>query len=158
MKRVVIISLFLCLGWCNGQEVECISDYFQLENTVLNNSANRYQILKGYLPLKHETGPACVTSYYYIGMNSSDIVNQSCPTDIKQDKMLTCCSKWKWCTNSFYMGLDLSQLQDFSFHILINATTETKLTLPPVCNSIKDDLNEYLLRITMLVRGKYFNT
>ena len=156
MKRVVIISLFLCLGWCNGQEVECISDYFQLENALLNNPANRYQILNGYLPLKHETGPACVTSYYYIGMNRSDIVNQSCPTAIKQDKMLTGCSKWKWCTNSFYMGLDLGQLQDFSFHILVNATTETKLTLPPVCNSTtvtKDDLNDYLLRITMLVRG-----
>ena len=154
MKRVVVNILLLCLGWCHGQEeVECISNYFQLENALLHNPINRYQILNGYLPLKHETGPACVTSYYYIGMNRSKTTKQKCPTDItKKDGMLTVCSKWKWCTNSFYMGLDLSQLQDFSFHILGNATTETELMLPPVCNNLKDNLNDYLLRITMLVR------
>ena len=153
MKRVVVNILLLCLGWCHGQEeVECISNYFQLENALLHNPINRYQILNGYLPLKHETGPACVTSYYYIG---DSIAKQNCSTDhdIKEtDGMLTGCSKWKWCINSFYMGLDLSQLQDFSFHILADATSETELMLPPVCNNLKDDLNDYLLRITMLVR------
>ena len=159
MKGVcaVISSLFLimCLiSWSLGQhEEDCISDYFELENAVLSKPTNRYQILKGYLPLKQETGPACVTSYYYIGINSSDIVKQNCPTDIKPDKdeMLTGCSKWKWCSNSFYMGLDLDQLQDFSFFILLDSSSEVQLELPPVCNINDCDLNEYLLRITMLV-------
>ena len=151
--RVVVGSLLLimCLiGWWLGQkDEECISDYFELENALLSKPANRYQILKGYLLLKYETGPACVTSYYYIGMNSIDIVKQNCPTDIKPDKdeMLTGCSKWKWCINSFYMGLDLDQLQDFSF----DSSSEVQLELPPVCNINECDLIEYLLRITMSV-------
>lgn len=155
MKIVVISLLLLCLGWCHGEdEVECIRDYFQLENALLHNPNNRYQILNGYLPLKLETGPPCVISYYYIGTNSSNKPKQNCPTNITKDAygMLIGCSKWKWCTNSFYMGLDLTQLQDFSFHILSNATSETDLILPPVCDDLKHVLDDYLLQITMLVR------
>ena len=155
--RAVVGSLLLimCLiGWCLGlKDEECINDYFELENALLSKPANRYQILKGYLPLKYETGPACVTSYYYIGMNSSDIVKRNCPTDIKPDKdeMLTGCSKWKRCINSFYMGLDLDQLQDFSFYILLDSSSEVQLELPPICNINECDLIEYLLRITMSI-------
>ena len=159
MKRAVIVSVLLCLmSWCYGQkgEEECISNYFELENTLLSNPANRYQIIEGYLPLKREISPVCVTSYYYVGMNSSDEIKQNCPTGIKaKDEILTGCSKWRWCTNSFYMGFDLGQLQDFSFHILLDATSEVELELPPACNITEDDLTQYLLRITMLVSWIY---
>ena len=59
--------------------------------------------------------------------------------------MLTGCSKWKWCINSFYMGLDLDQLQDFSFYILLDSSSEVQLELPPICNINECDLIEYLL-------------
>ena len=142
------------MGWCYGEnEMECISNYVEFENALLSNPVNRYQIVKGYFPLRREINPVCVTSYYYIGINSSDVDKQSCPTDIKPDnnEMLTGCSKWKWCTNSFYMGLDLGQLQDFSFYIIVDSTSEVELDLPPICNIEDDILYEYLQRITMLV-------
>ena len=74
MKGTVIIIVLLCvLGWCYGQaEMECITNYFELENALLRNPANRYQIIEGYLPFKLEINPVCVTSYYYIGMNTTD--------------------------------------------------------------------------------------
>ena len=50
------------------------------------------------------------------------------------------------------MGFHLDQLQDSSFHILVDATCEVELVLPPACNSTEDDLTHYLLRITMMVR------
>ena len=155
MKGIVIGSVLLCvLGWCYGQTgEECIRNYFELENALLSNPTNRYQIIEGYLPLKREISPVCVTSYYYIGMNSSNQMKQNCPTHINdEDEKLSGCSKWRWCTNSFYMGFHLDQLQDFSFHILVDATSEVELELPPACNITEDDLTQYLLRITMLVR------
>ena len=155
MKGTVIVIVLLCvLGWCYGQaEMECITNYFELENALLRNPANRYQIIEGYLPFKHEINPVCVTSYYYIGMNTTDQIKQNCPTNIKhKDEKLSGCSKWKWCTNSFYMGFHLDQLQDFSFHILVDATSEVDLVLPPACNITEDELTHYFLRITMMVR------
>ena len=153
MKRVAVI-LLLFLSWCYGQEDGCISNFAELENAVLSNPENQYQIARAYFPARHEASPVCVTSYYYIGINSSDAVKQSCPTDIMshEDEVLTGCSKWKWCINSFYMGLDLAQLQDFSLYILLDATSEVELEIPPLCSAYNDVLlKEYLLRITLSV-------
>ena len=69
-----------------------------------------------------------------------------------EDGMLSGCSKWKWCINSFYIGLNLAQLQDFSLFMLLNIDSEVELELPPVCNiQDKDVLCEYLQRITLSV-------
>ena len=153
MKRILTGILLLYLEWCYGQEKKCIGHYVEFENTLLNNPVNQYQIVKGYLPLKSEITPVCVTSYYYIGINNSEEIKSNCSSDIKRDKdgMLIGCSRWKWCTNSFYMELDLGKLQEFSFHIILDVTTEVELELPPACNITEADLTDYLLRITMLV-------
>ena len=151
MKRLVIGILLLCLEWCYGQEKNCISHYVEFENALLSNPTNQYQIVKGYLPLESEIYPVCVTSYYYIGLNISNETKTNCSKDTKPDKddMFIGCSKWKWCTNSLYMELDLGKLQEFSFHIIFDVTTEVELELPPACSIT--ELDEYLLRITMLV-------
>ena len=156
MSSVLIIVFVLCLGWCYGQEEEevCISNFAEFENALLSNPINQYQIAKAYFPARREINPVCVTSYYYIGINGSDAVKQNCPTNIisDEDGMLSGCSKWKWCINSFYIGLDLAQLQDFSLFMLLNIDSEVELELPSVCN-IKDNsvLYEYLQRITLSV-------
>ena len=154
MKIAVITTLLLYLGWCYGEEEEgCISNFAELENALLSNPVNQYQIARAYFPSKSEISPVCVISYYYIGINSSNVIKQSCPTDITSDKdeVFTGCSKWKWCISSFYMGLDLAQLQDFSLYILLDETSEAELSIPPVCNISKEILYEYLQRTTISV-------
>lgn len=149
----IAVALLLCLGWCCGEEKGCISNFAELENVLLSNPANQYQIARAHFPLRREISPVCVISYYYIGINSSDVVKQSCPTDITpyKDGMLTGCSKWIWCISSFYLGLDLAQLQDFSLYILFDETSEMELELPLLCNISEYDFYEYFLRITMSV-------
>ena len=149
MKGVIISVLLLCLGCCYGQEDNgCIKNFVDLETAVLSNPENQYQIVSAYLPPKREMNPVCVTTYYYLGINSSDEVKQSCPTD---NITSTGCSKWKWCISSFYMGFELAILQDFSLHIILDETSEVELQLPPICNVTGDVLYEYFLRITKLV-------
>ena len=153
MKITVIAALILCLGWCYGEEKGCVSNFAELENALLSNPINQYQIARAYFPPNSEISPVCVISYYYIGINSSDVVKQSCPTDITSDEdgTFTGCSKWKWCINSFYMGLDLAQLKDFSLYILLDDTSEAEIAIPPVCNISKEILYEYLQRTTISV-------
>ena len=159
MKIVRITIALLYLGWCYGEEEkECISNFAEFENALLSNPVNQYQIARAYFPTNSEISPVCVTSYYYIGINSSD--EESCPTDITLDKaeVFIGCSKWKWCISSFYMRLDLSQLQDFSFHILRDETTEAEFEIPPVCNIGKEILYEYLQRTTISVSHVFLIT
>ena len=153
MKEVVISVLLLCC--CYGQEEGCISNFAELENALLSNPENQYQIVSAYLPSKHEINPVCVTSYYYIGINSSDMIKQSCPTDNNiapnKNDTYTGCLKWKWCSNSFYTAFDLDPLQDFSLHIILDETSEAELLLPPICNVTNNTLHDYFHRITRLV-------
>ena len=155
MSSVLIGVFVLCLGWSYGQGEEvCISNFAEFENALLSNPINQYQIARAYFPARREINPVCVTSYYYIGINGSDAVKQSCPTDIisDEDEMLSGCSKWKWCINSFYIELNLAQLQDFSLFMLLNIDSEVELELPPVCNiQDKGVIYEYLQRITLSV-------
>ena len=158
MKRVIFNILVLYLGCCHGEEKEgCISNFAELENALLSNPVNQYQIARAYFPLKREISPVCVISYYYIGINSSDVIKQSCPTNITsgKDEVFTGCSKWKWCISSFYTSLDLAQLQDFSLYILFDETSEMELELPLVCDMSEYVLYEHLLRITMSVSCNY---
>ena len=161
MKKLMIgIQLLHCLCWCYGGEEKCVSDFAGLENAVISNPANQHQISLAYFPLKHETYPACVISYYYIGIIRSDENKQNCSTvNVSvEDEVATGCLKYKWCINSFYMELDLSQLQDFSFYILLNDTTEVELEIPPICNVT--DINviyEHFLRITTSVSHWYLS-
>ena len=154
MKRVIVHVLitvvYLC--GCYGQEEEeCISNFANLENAILNNSESQYQIARAYFPLKREVYPVCVTSYYYFGINKSDVAKQSCPTDLVTEVIHSGCSKWLWCINTFYLVFDLPQLEAYSFHILLDTTSEVELELPPVCNINKSVLYEYLHRITVSV-------
>ena len=159
MKRVIVTILVLYLSCCYGLEEGCISNFAELENALLNNPENQYQIARAFFPLNREISPVCVITYYYIGTNKSDVVKQSCPTDITSDNQMftaTGCSKWKWCINSFYMGLDLTQLQDFSFFIFRDENSEAELEIPPVCNiNNKEILYEYLQRTTISVSHEF---
>ena len=149
---IIKMTLFLCLGWCYGQE--CIDNFEKLEKAICG-STNQYQIAKAYFPAKREISPVCVTSYYYIGVNRSDAVAKDCPVNMlpkeDQDDGFVGCMKWKWCINSFYVNLNLAQLEDYSFHILLDGTSEVSIELPPLCNITKTVRYEYFLRITLLV-------
>ena len=87
------------------------------------------------------------TAVLYIDKLSCPILNMS-----DGGEVITGCSKWQWCINSFYMAINLSQLQDLSFHIILDATTEVELELPPLCNSTDENiLYQHFLRITASV-------
>ena len=51
-----------------GQEEGCITNFAELENALLSNHVNQYQIASAYLPPKHEISPVCVIITYYIGI------------------------------------------------------------------------------------------
>ena len=151
MKKLIIGVLLLYLNYCHGQRENCISNFIELQTALLSNLENQYRIVSGYLPPKSEINPVCVTSYYYIGINSSDTVKQNCPSNktSNKDEAYSGCSKWIWCSNSFYAAFDLGKLQDFSLHIIRDETSEVELELPPLCNVTS--LYDYFLRITKMV-------
>jgi len=150
MNKLLLLVLYV--GWANGQE-QCVANYAELEDSLLSDPENRYQIAQAFFRPKREINPVCVIAYYYIGVNGSDVVRQDCPTNLTADEegMVTGCSKWKWCTYSFYMKLNLAQLRDFSFHILLDEISEVDLKLPPLCIHNNEIIFEYLLRTTMSV-------
>ena len=159
MKRVIVNSLVLYLCCCYGQEEEgCISNFAKLEDAILSNSESQYQIASAYFPLKREVDPVCVTSYYYVGINKSDVAKQGCPNIMVSEGILSGCSKWKWCINTFYLVFDLAQLEAYSFYILLDATSEVELELPPVCNINVSVMYEYFHRITVLVSQVFLVT
>ena len=148
--------VLMCVSWCYGQKAEdCVGPNFaDLESSLLTNRANQHQISMAYFPLRREVTPVCVTSYYYIGINSSTIDKPSCPNLNLSDgeEVHTGCSKWQWCINSFYMTLDLAQFQDLSFYIILDTTTEVELELPPLCNNTDENtFYGHFLRITTSV-------
>ena len=152
---IYVQVMLMCVRWCFGQKGEdCIGNFADIESSLLTNPANQHQISQAYFPLRHEISPLCVTSYYYIGINSSTVDKPSCPNLNISDgeEVHTGCSKWQWCINSFYMTLDLAQLQDLSFHIILDATTEVQLELPPLCNNTDENtFYRHFLRITTSV-------
>ena len=157
MKKMMISILILYLGCSYGQQIgKCLSKFAEVESALLNDFENQYQIAKAYFPLKREMNPVCVTSYYYIGINKSDEAKQSCSNITISDGMFSGCSKWKWCTNTFYMAFDLAQLEAFSFHILLDVTSEAELEVPPICNISQSVLYEYFHRTTVLVSQLFF--
>ena len=160
MEKIIIVHVLLMfVGWCYGQKDEdCIRTFADLERNVLFNPANKHQISRAYFPLRHEISPVCVTSYYYIGINSSNVDKLSCSTlNVSGGEVTTHgCSKWQWCINSFYMAINLTQLQDLSFHIILDATTEAAIELPPLCNHTNENIYyQHFLRITASVSQEF---
>jgi len=147
MKIQEAFILIIYLSCCHCQ-LSCISSFKDIEDTIFNDSENMYNIAKAYFPLKRETYPVCVNSYYYIGLKRDD----TCTYKIKKsDEMLSGCLEWRWCINTFYMAFNITNLRYFSFNILLNVTAEVKLEIPLICNASKSDLDEYFHRITVSV-------
>ena len=134
------LILLVCLGCVSGQD-QCVSNYAKLEDSLLSNPENQYQIAQAFFRPKREVDPVCIIAYYYIGVNTSDVVRQNCPTEMITDEngIIT---GWRWCTYSFYMKLDLAQLTDFSFQILLDEISVIDLKLPPMCISQNKTLSE----------------
>jgi len=152
-----VILLVLCVGCVLGQD-QCVTNYAELEDSLLNNPENQYQIAKAFFRPKRRVDPVCVFTYYYVGVNTSNVVRQNCPTEMiaDEDGIITGCSKWKWCINSFYMKLNLAQLQYFSFNILVDEISDVHLKLAPLCINNSKTIFEYLLRTTMSVRSHIY--
>ena len=150
---IVILHVFLLV--CVGEG--CINTFADLEHELLTYPGNKHQLSRAFFPLRHEVNPVCVTSYYYVGINSSSIDKANCSGLLNssmsdEGEEMTGCTKWQWCTNSFYMAIDLPQLEDFSFYIILDTTTDVTLELPPLCgNTDRDINNQHFLRATVSV-------
>ena len=146
MKIKEALILIIYLSYCHCQ-LSCISSFKDIENAILDNSENMYNIAKAYFLLKSEINPVCVNSFYCIGLKRDD----TCHKITKSNEMLSGCFEWRWCINTFYMAFDINNLRYFSFNILLDVTTEVKLEIPSICNASKSDLDEYFHRITVSV-------
>ena len=135
---------------------ECLQDYADVETALVDDSENAYQIARAFFLPRSDGETLCVTAYYHIGLNSTEEVDRSnCPSvTTGRNQEVTGCSKWKWCINTFYMDLNITQLQVFSFFIIFERTAEIDLKIPPFCVS-EETMNEYLLRATNSVSFNY---
>ena len=124
----------------------CSVDFAVLEGALLENHVNAYQIANAFFQPRTEGETLCVTAYYYLGLNSTEEDKSNCPSITSNED--AGCSKWKWCINTFYMDLNLAQLQIFSFFAIYERVSEIELRIPPLCS---DTMNEYLLRATTSV-------
>ena len=135
---------------------DCLQNYADVETALIDDSANAYQIARAFFRPRADGETLCVTAYYHVGLNSTEEEDKSnCPSvTIGSNQELTGCSKWKWCINTFYMDLNITQLQVFSFFIIFERTAEIDLRIPPFCVS-EGTMNEYLLRATNSVSYNY---
>ena len=139
----------------SGQE--CLQNYADVEKALLDDPENSYQIARAFFRPRSEGETLCVTAFYYIGLNSTELPNKSdCPSVIlSRNEQLSGCSKWKWCVNTFYMDLNITQLQVFSFFVIYEKTAEIELIIPPFCVS-NETMYEYLLRASNSVSCKLY--
>ena len=139
----------------SGQE--CLQNYADVEKALLDDPENSYQIARAFFRPRSEGETLCVTAFYYIGLNSTELPNKSdCPSVIlSRNEQLSGCSKWKWCVNTFYMDLNITQLQVFSFFVIYEKTAEIELKIPLFCVS-NETMYEYLLRATNSVSCKLY--
>jgi len=127
----------------------CSVDFAVLEGALLENHVNAYQIANAFFQPRTDGETLCVTAYYYLGLNSTEEDKSNCPSiTSNEDGVVSGCSKWKWCINTFYMDLNIAQLQIFTFFAIYERVSEIELRIPPLCN---DTMNEYLLRATTSV-------
>ena len=127
---------------------DCLKNFAEVENALLDNPENAYQIAKAFFRPRTEGETLCVTAYYYLGLNSTEEDKSNCPSITSNED--AGCSKWKWCINTFYMDLNLAQLQIFSFFAIYEKVSEIELRIPPFCVT-NGTINEYLLRATTSV-------
>lgn len=152
LVSLVLVYHKICVA--SGQQ-QCLQNYADVEKALLDNPENAYQIARAFFRPRSEGETLCVTTYYYLGLDSTEEPDQSnCPNvTLDGNQELNGCSKWKWCVNTFYMDLNITQLQIFSFFIIYEKTAEIQLRIPAFCVS-NDTMNEYLLRATNSVSCK----
>jgi len=128
---------------------ECLQNYAEVEKALLDDPENAYQIAGAFFQPRTEGETLCVTAYYYLGLNNTEEPDKSnCPNLTHgRDQELRGCSKWKWCANTFYMDLNITQLQVFSFFVIYEKISEIELRIPSFCVST-ETTHEYLLRAT----------
>ena len=153
---VVCVWSLILLGLVHivsGQE--CLENYADVEKALLDDPENSYQIAKAFFIPRSEGETLCATVFYYLGLNNTEESSKSnCPSvTLGRNQELHGCSKWKWCVNTFYMDLNIMQLQLFSFFVIYEKTAEIELRIPPFCVS-NETMNEYLLRATNSVSYK----
>ena len=131
---------------------DCLKNFAAVEKALLDSPENAYQIANAFFRPRSEGETLCVTAYYYLGLNSTEEDKSNCPSiTSNEDGVVSGCSKWKWCVNTFYMDLDLAQLQIFSFFAIYERVSEVELRTLPFCVSNDGIVNEYLLRVTTSV-------
>ena len=153
---VALLYLVLVTSVSIAGAQDCLQNYADVETALIDDSANAYQIARAFFRPRADGETLCVTAYYHVGLNSTEEEDKSnCPSvTIGSNQELTGCSKWKWCINTFYMDLNITQLQVFSFFIIFERTAEIDLRIPPFCVS-EETMNEYLLRATNSVSYNY---
>ena len=146
---VKVWSLLLLAFVAIASAQQCLQNYADVETALVDDSDNAYQIARAFFQPRSDGETLCVTTYYHVGLNSTEEVDKSnCPSvTTGNNQELTGCSKWKWCINTFYMDLNITQLQLFSFFIIFERIAEIDLRIPPFCVS-EETMNEYLLRAT----------
>ena len=148
MLRGWPVSLIIFFYTVSAQE--CLKNYAEVEEALLDNPDNAYRIARAFFKPRSEGETLCVTAYYYLGLNGTEelIDRSNCPSvTLGSNGELTGCSKWKWCVNTFYMDLDITQLQVFSFFVIYEKVSDVELRMPSLCVS-NETVNEYLLRAT----------
>ena len=139
--------LLLSMYRVSGQE--CLENYADAEKALIDDPENSYQIAKAFFMPRSEGETLCATVFYYLGLNSTEEPSKSnCPSvTLGRNQEFHGCSKWKWCVNTFYMDLNITQLQLFSFFIIYEKTAEIELRIPPFCVG-NETMYEYLLHAT----------
>ena len=116
--------LFLVFVHVTGAQ-ECLKNFVEVEMALLDNPENAYQIAKAFFQLRTEGETLCITAYYYLGLNRTEEDKSNCPNiTSNEDGVVSGCSKWKWCINTFYMYLNLAQLQIFSFFAIYERVSD----------------------------------
>jgi len=126
--------------WWLGSAQECLKNFAGVEKALLDSPENAYQIADAFFRPRSEGETLCITAYYYLGLNSTEEDKSNCPSiTSNEDGVVSGCSKWKWCINTFYIDLNLAQLQIFSFFVIYERVSEVELRIPSLCS---DTMNE----------------
>lgn len=153
---LVIVVLSLCTS-TEGVTVyyyavgKCIDNYGELKSSILNNSENTEDLLKGFYP-PNQSPSHVVTVRYYIQpiVNISDTADNTTNGTFSYDELNhTASYTYRWVDSSTLLLMDWKLFDALSFGIAKLSAVNISIIISPFCN--KDDAVDLLNMATVWV-------
>ena len=155
--NTLFAACFLLIQLCYFEQsrAQCISDFIELEASILSSKLNIQSLTEGFFPTNRYPGLA-VEVHYYVNQSMDNGTSYSIPThpivSKNPNQALLATYVFRWLASPALLYGDPKVLEGLSLRALVVDRNFAHLVIQPFCSDNLDQIRGLLSNVTIWVR------